>query len=229
MSYLIYFLPITDYLKILDVKIENFLHTFRYFELVKIFTWITVLAEWQMIISFAITVSIILLFWNKKTYLIPLWLIIFGSGVSNLVGKIIFHRPRPEIALYVENTFSFPSLHATLSIAFFGFVIYVLLRHIRKQKYKLITSFAGVTLILFIGLSRLYLGVHFLSDVLGGYLLGLFWLVAGIIISERLNSSGNLIKYSPSRKIKIISYGFVVMQLIFYAYFAVKYNPIPNR
>lgn len=196
MSYLIYFLPITDYLRILDVKIENFLHTFRYFELVKIFTWITVLAEWQMIISFAVTISIFLLFWNKKTYLAPLWLTIFGSGVSNLVAKIIFHRARPEIALYAENTFSFPSGHATLSIAFFGFVIYILLKHIRKLKYKLITSFAGVTLILFIGLSRLYLGVHFLSDVLGGYLLGLFWLVVGIIISERLNPSGNFTKQS---------------------------------
>lgn len=212
-----------------DARVENLLYAFRDFELVKIFTWITVLAKWQIIISFAATVSLLFWFWKKKSYIVPLWVTIAGSGLSNLIGKIAFHRHRPEAALYAENTFSFPSGHSTIAVAFFGFIIYVLLRRARKWEYKINIFFGGSAVILAVGLSRLYLGVHFLSDVWGGYLLGLLWLVVGIVISEWLISLGKPPHYSPSRGIKIISFFLVAGQLAFYGVSAFNYSPDINK
>ncbi|MEK9182410.1 MAG: phosphatase PAP2 family protein [Patescibacteria group bacterium] len=228
MDYLNYFLPTVKNISIMDAKAENILQTVRSFEWVKIFTWITVLAEWQMIMGFALTASLIFLLWKKKTYIIPLWITIVGSGISSLAGKIIFHRARPESAIYAENTFSFPSAHSMMAMAFFGFIVYILLKRAKKRKYKIIIFCVGLMLILFVGLSRLYLGVHFLSDVLGGYLFGLLWLVAGIVIFERLNLRDKSVSHSPSRMIKIISCILIVIQLIFYAYFAIKESAVPN-
>ncbi|MEK7157487.1 MAG: LssY C-terminal domain-containing protein, partial [Patescibacteria group bacterium] len=212
-----------------DVRVENLLYAFRDFELVKVFTWITVLAKWEIIISFATTISLILWLWKKRLYIIPLWVTIAGSGLSNLIGKIAFHRSRPEVALYSENTFSFPSGHSTIAVAFFGFIIYILLRHARKWEYKINILFIGLVLILSVGLSRLYLGVHFLSDVWGGYLLGLLWLVIGIAISEWLNSRDKSMPHSPSRWIKMVSYTLIAIELAFYTGFAFNYNPVVNK
>lgn len=212
-----------------DVRVENLLYAFRDFELVKIFTWITVLAKWQIIISFAATISLTLWLWKRKSYIIPLWVTIVGSGLSNMIGKIAFHRERPEVALYAENTFSFPSGHSTIAVAFFGFIIYILLRHARKWEYKINIFFGGLAIILAVGLSRLYLGVHFLSDVWGGYLLGLLWLVVGIVISEWLNSLGKPAPYSPNRRIKVISFILIALELAFYGVSAFNYNPAVNK
>lgn len=212
-----------------DVRVENLLYAFRDFELVKIFTWITVLARWEIIITFAIMTSLILWLWKKKIYIIPLWATIAGSGLFSLIGKMAFHRERPEVALYAENTFSFPSSHSTIAIAFFGFIIYILLRRARRWEYKINILFLGLALILSVGLSRLYLGVHFLSDVWGGYLLGLLWLVIGIAIAEWLRSRSKIYPLPVSRKVKIISGILIGLELFFYTGFALKYNPVINK
>lgn len=208
-----------------DARVENLLYAFRDFELVKIFTWITVLAKWKIILSFGITASIILWLWKRKLYIISLWVTIAGSSLSNIIGKIAFHRHRPETALYAENTFSFPSGHSTMAVSFFGFIIYLLLKRARKWEYKMNIFFLGSALILIIGLSRIYLGVHFLSDVWGGYLLGFLWLVVGIVISEWLNSIIKPTSYSPSRRIKITSFFIIGVVVAFYGVFAFYYNP----
>ncbi len=213
----------------LDIRVDSLLYAFRDSELVKFFTWITVLARWEMVISFAATASIILWLWKKRTYIIPLLITIAGSGLFDLIGKFALHRERPEDAIYTENTFSFPSGHSTIAVAFFGFIIYILLRRKQKLKYKINILFFGLILILFIGLSRLYLGVHFLSDVWGGYLLGLLWLVIGIAISEWLISPNKSVPNTPSRKIKLISAALIFAQIVFYTGFALNYNPPINK
>lgn len=221
MDYLNYFLSV---ITVLDVRIENFFYAFRDLESVKFFIWITLLAKWQIIAGSAFTAIIIIWLWRKKTYIIPLLAVISGGGLFNLIGKLALHRERPETALYTESTFSFPSGHSTVAVAFFGFIIYILMRGGLKLKYKIGILFFGVVLILLVGLSRLYLGVHFLSDVLGGYLLGLFWLIAGIIIVERLNSKNKILSYRPSREVKIISAVIIFIQITFYVGFALNYD-----
>lgn len=211
-----------------DIRVENLFYAFRDFELAKTFIWITLLAKWQMVISFAITTSLIFWLWKKKTCIIPLWITAVGSGLFSVIVKLMFHRARPEFALYVENTYSFPSTHSTIAAAFFGFIIYILLKRARRWEYKINILFGGLSLILFIGLSRLYLGVHFLSDVWGGYLLGLLWLIIGIAILEWLNSRRKPIPYSPSWKVKLISLTIIFVQMIVYAGFVFNYDPSVN-
>lgn len=176
----------TDVIVAADARIANLLFAFRDDELIKIFTWVTLFGKWQIVVSSAIILCLILWLWKKRMYLLPLWVTIIGSMLFNSLLKSTFHRPRPDVALYVENTFSFPSGHATMAVAFYGFLAYILCRQIKKWKYKINALFFGIILILAIGLSRLYLGLHFLSDVYGGYLLGALWLLIGITIAEWL-------------------------------------------
>jgi membrane-associated phospholipid phosphatase len=110
--------------------------------------------------------------------------------VATLVGaqllgwglKAIFQRPRPSFDDPVASAdwFSFPSGHALSSVAFYGALAYVVLRNLPSVRMRL-AGFAGVTLLVaVIGFSRLYLGVHYLTDVLAGYCAGLTWLLLAI-------------------------------------------------
>lgn len=215
----------SDVIVAADARVANLLFAFRDTELVKIFTWITLLGKWQIVVSSGIVLSLILWLWKKRIYLLPLWVTIAGSELFNSLGKLAFHRSRPDVALYIEDTFSFPSGHATIAIAFYGFLVYILFRQIKKWKYKINALFFGIILIFAIGLSRLYLGVHFLSDVWGGYLLGALWLLIGITISEWLQHRKPLLSFTPTQKTKIAVSVLIIAELAFYVNFALRYNP----
>ncbi|OHA86742.1 MAG: hypothetical protein A3A96_01650 [Candidatus Zambryskibacteria bacterium RIFCSPLOWO2_01_FULL_39_39] len=125
---------------------------------------------------------------HKHTYrILPLFLTVAGSTISTFILKNIFYRARPVEAIYIENSFSFPSGHATVAMALYGFIFYVIWKHDKHHLRNPFIIFLAVLIVL-IGLSRLYLGVHYLSDVLIGYTVGLFWL----FISIRLTKSPHL-------------------------------------
>ncbi|MCL5004474.1 MAG: LssY C-terminal domain-containing protein [Patescibacteria group bacterium] len=215
----------SDVIVAADTRVANLLAAFRDVELIRIFTWITLLGKWQIIISSAIVLSAILWLWRKRLYLLPFWVTIVGSELFNSLGKLAFHRARPGVAFYAEDTFSFPSGHATISVAFYGFLAYILFRQIKKWKYKINALFFGIVIILAIGLSRLYLGVHFLSDVWGGYLLGALWLLIGISISEWLRRRKPSPSFTPAQQAKVFASILILAEIIFYVNFALRYNP----
>ena len=97
---------------------------------------------------------------------------------SNFIVKNIIRRDRPiDINLIIENGFSFPSGHSMVSFAFYGFIIYyVYCSHLSKLGKTIIISILTL-LVLMIGLSRIYLGVHYASDVIGGFVLALVYLI----------------------------------------------------
>lgn len=211
-----------------DMRVTNLMYVFRDAELIKTFLWITLLAKWQMIVSFGIIVSILLWLWNKRTYIFPFLITISGSYLFYTISKIIIHRPRPDVAYYLETGYSFPSGHATIAMAFYGFLVYVLFRQYKHWKIKANVLFAGLIIILGIGLSRIYLGVHYLSDVWGGYLLGALWLIIGISISEWLKRQKPEETVPVPKAAKVASLVLPLLELIFYAGFALQYNPPPN-
>jgi membrane protein DedA with SNARE-associated domain len=224
-------LLMSDPIVAVDVRLENLLYVFRSPELVTSFLWITLLGKAVIIISAALVVS--LLFWlhKQRIYIVPLWLVLAGSTVFNVLGKVVFHRPRPELSVYTEYSFSFPSGHATIAVAFYGFIMYILWKHSGTWKRKLNVLFIGLLIILAIGFSRLYLGVHYFSDVWGGYLLGLLWLIIGISLVEWLSaqhSKWQLKPYPPLRHVKILSGLFILGELTFYLVFAAQYSPPLN-
>lgn len=170
----------------IDIRVANLLTIFRSAELTTFFFWVTLFGKSKIILLFTIATISILWIWKKRLYIIPLLVSIAGSVSFTLIGKIVFHRARPNVAMYTENSFSFPSGHATIAVAFYGFLTYLLIRNSKKWKYKINIFFAGSITILLIGFSRLYLGVHYVSDVWGGYLVGAIWLIIAISLSEYL-------------------------------------------
>lgn len=168
-----------------DARVANFLVGFRSTELTKIFLWITLLGKWQVVLIFVFSTIGILWLRRKRAYIAPLLFALLGSEIFIWLGKIIFHRTRPEAAVYPEASFSFPSGHATIAVVFYGFLTYILIHNKKRWNTKASLFFLGAIILFFIGFSRLYLGVHYLSDVLGGYLLGMLWLIVAISISRK--------------------------------------------
>lgn len=115
-----------------------------------------------------------------------------GSTIFTFLSKMLFHRGRPLDILLLEQTYSFPSGHATVTIALYGFLAYMAIRFskdfTRQVRIVVITLFFSIL----IGLSRIVLNEHYLSDVLGGYLVGALWLTVGISVTEWLNARGKI-------------------------------------
>jgi len=209
-----------------DIRIANLLVVFRSMEITRFFLWITLLGKWQVVFAFAFAIVGILWLWHKRSYIAPLFLAIAGSEIFIRLGKIVFHRPRPKLAVYAEHSCSFPSGHATIAVAFYGFLTYMLVRNARRWKTKVNLFFAGIAVILIIDFSRLYLGVYYVSDVWGGYLVGALWLIISVSISEWLYSiKKNSVPFLPQTKTRIISAILILASLLFYIAFAVNYHP----
>jgi len=149
-----------------------------------------------------------------------------GSETFSFLGKLAFHRPRPELAMYIEHSFSFPSGHATIAVAFYGFAGYLLMRFAPGWKRKVNILFATIFIIMAIGFSRIYLGVHYISDVWSGYLVGAIWLIIAISFFEWFEHqarSGRPV--SPVAFARPISFILVVIAVLSYVGFAINYHP----
>jgi len=106
-----------------------------------------------------------------------------GIEIVNPILKLVFHRPRPELAYVHLDTYSFPSGHAAGSAAVYALVLYLLARNARAR-WQLCAGIGYVVLVAGIGFSRLYLQAHYLSDVLAGLSLGAAWASAFLFAYE---------------------------------------------
>lgn len=106
--------------------------------------------------------------------------------VINLISKLIFRRDRPTInQLVFEDSYSFPSGHTITATVVYGFIIYLIYKSNLSKKEKSIYISILILLILLIGLSRIYLGVHYFTDVIGAIALGISYLIIAIYIIEK--------------------------------------------
>ena len=147
----------------------------------KIITWFgsaTCLILLALILFFTIK--------NKKVgLLISTNLIIIT--ILNQALKIIVQRPRPtEYRIINEAGYSFPSGHSMVSMAFYGFLIYLIYKNIKNKYLKISLIVILSLLIVMIGISRIYLGVHYTSDVCAGFLVSLSYLIIYINFANKL-------------------------------------------
>jgi undecaprenyl-diphosphatase len=127
-----------------------------------------------------VTASVVYLVWRRRIRL-ALYLVVtsVGGGLIDTAVKILVNRPRPVVDHPIATALgkSFPSGHAMSSTVTYGALALVFLPALPKR-WRPIALSAVVLLVLAIGTSRLFLGVHFVSDVIGGFILGLAWLAA---------------------------------------------------
>lgn len=122
-------------------------------------------------------------FFKNKKYGTYISLNLICIVILNQLLKHIIQRPRPtEHRIIDETGYSFPSGHSMVSMAFYGFLIYLIYQYIENKYWKYFLCVILSVLILFIGISRIYLGVHYPSDVVGGFCFSIAYLILYINI-----------------------------------------------
>ncbi|WP_252313299.1 phosphatase PAP2 family protein [Sinobaca sp. H24] len=144
----------------------------------EIFKFITSLAS--VIFTTIVTTLLTLLFWVQKKWKKG-WIAavaVGGSGAVNYGLKNLFSRERPAVNQLIEaDGFSFPSGHAMNALVMYGMIVIITVLIVKNAALKIAVAAAAVVLILLIGLSRIYLGVHYPGDVMGGFIVASMWLL----------------------------------------------------
>ena len=149
--------------------------------------YIKILTNLGGAIVLIVVTLIITMFSKDKKISIAIIINLVLAVLLNLLVKEIVQRTRPinSLRLVEEAGYSFPSGHSAVSMAFYGFLIYLIYTKF-KSKYKwVLIGFLSV-LIIFIGISRIYLGVHYLSDVLAGFLFSISYLIVFVYFYNKI-------------------------------------------
>jgi membrane-associated phospholipid phosphatase len=166
-----------------DMTIITFVQSWISPDLTAMMKGTTFFGSPQWITTCVIVVTLLL--WLKKERLYALFFALTVSLGSefNYLLKQIFERKRPDIQpLIHEKGFSFPSGHSMASFVMYGALAYLLFELLDHKPAKLIVAAVACLFILLIGISRIYLGVHYPSDVIGGYAAAAIWLIFSLFI-----------------------------------------------
>ncbi|CAN5130268.1 hypothetical protein BH24PSE2_BH24PSE2_22550 [soil metagenome] len=174
-----------DELAAVDRLIEGRLAAFRSIALISAFAWITDLGNSATLVVLSATATAFALVSGRAANVLPLWVTVLGAQIFTWAVKFALNRQRPEFLTDITALSpSFPSAHSANSLAIYGFLAYMLAREIRSSTARFETVFWIAVLIGLIGFSRIFLHVHYASDVAAGYLIGGIWLVIGISFAE---------------------------------------------
>lgn len=133
----------------------------------KYFVFVTKFGNEITIVSVVIIVMIIFRSWDGWL----LGILAANSALTNKIIKYIIQRPRPDVLkLIKQGGYSYPSGHSMISIAVYGYLLYYVLKRVSNKYIKYSLSVILTILILSVGISRIYVGVHYASDVLGGFI-----------------------------------------------------------
>lgn len=125
---------------------------------------------------------------SLQVLLIPA-VVMVGTGVLNLIAKQLINRARPEfMPLLDQDGFSFPSGHTMATVSLCGIIIYFCYLYVKQTSGRVVILVTSIGLSILMGMSRIYLGVHFLTDIIGGFLLSVSWLICSIVLLNRYGS-----------------------------------------
>lgn len=165
-----------------DVSLAGWLAEHRSAVGLDIFRAITNLGS--PIVSLVVAAAVCVVLYRRRQIadaaLLPV--VLGGGELMNLVLKLSFHRARPELGVVQLDTYSYPSGHAMIATVTYGAFVYLLWGRTRSARTRTLISAGMATIVLLICFSRLYLGVHYLSDVLGAVAAGATWLALSIAL-----------------------------------------------
>ncbi len=213
-----------------DQQILSQIQTFRMPLLNQVMLFITYLGKWQVIFFGVTAVGILLVLWKRIRYLLALLISVIGGELFVMMLKNIIHRPRPPMvnALTYESSFSFPSGHSFVALSFYGLLAYFVYQGAKNLYAKIITIAGGIGIILAIGFSRMYLGVHWPLDVFASYVSGSAWLLA-IITFLGIKTQDSTSVYEgdlPQKPFPILAGGVLLFLWVAYIIFFFQTHPL---
>jgi membrane protein DedA with SNARE-associated domain/membrane-associated phospholipid phosphatase len=178
--------PLTQF----DLTVADLLHRHGTPLLIQLAKIVSFLGSPGFVAVWSLVVCVVLLKQRQRVLLVGWIGALAGGGLLDLGLKLAFRRPRPtwEAPYLVEHGWSFPSGHAMGSLVAYGMLAYVLVLHLHSRAARMAVIAGAVVLVLAIGFTRLFLGVHFFSDVITGYAGGTVWLavcVSGLEVIRR--------------------------------------------
>jgi membrane-associated phospholipid phosphatase len=170
--------------RLFDETIRNFAHGFAGEQLTSVMRFFTTLGSTLVLSLLLIIVLAVFLFRKWKRAAILFSITMFGAVILNFVLKISFGRARPVpfFDTPLPASYSFPSGHALFSLCFFAGLAWLISLRVKNIPARIFIWSAAVVISLLVGLSRIYLGVHFPSDVLAGFAAATLWLSSVITI-----------------------------------------------
>ena len=167
-----------------DLRVISFLQTLREPAFDQVMLFLTYLGNWQMITAGAVVFALLMYLTRQWWWLSAFATSILGEQLLSQVAKFTFHRERPNLenALLPAAGGSFPSGHALVAFAFYGFIACYAVSQTRNWWAKTLIIAGVIPVILGIGFSRMYLGVHWPSDVIASFALGPAWVATVLTV-----------------------------------------------
>jgi len=216
-----------------DLRVINMFSIFRTDSLNQIMLFVTYLAKAEIITVGTIVISLILILIKKWRLLNALLISVLGGELFVWIIKNIMDRPRPSLtnALVAESSYSFPSGHTFVAIAFYGLLAYFVIQSERNKFLKVISFLAGIILVVWIGLSRIYLGAHWPSDVFASLAAGTAWItiiITSLKIKKKFNPKVSISHFKKSTTI-ISSILLILLWLVFIISFFFTHPLSPQK
>ena len=167
-----------------DNTVSAFIYQFRSDALTDFFLFITDFADRNaFLIGLPLIAILLFIIWRNWSLTLQTAIVLTIAGLVNRVLKNYLSRARPSGDQLIEvSNQSFPSGHAMSAIAFYGFLIYIIWVLVKNKVLRISLTLLLTVFIFAIGISRVYLGVHYPSDIVAGYAGGMFWLTLCIAI-----------------------------------------------
>ncbi|MEP2279013.1 phosphatase PAP2 family protein [Maribacter sp.] len=176
----------TETLATYDTSITDYIISYRAPTLTSYLKFMTYVGDiYGYLIVLTIFLLLSLLVFKRWKYVVQATLILALATISNMILKRFIDRARPGIEHLVSvETLSYPSGHAMSAMAFYGFLIFLVTKFNIQKVIKYILIAVLILVILSIGISRIYLGVHFPSDIAGGFIAGFIWVVFCVLVFD---------------------------------------------
>lgn len=211
----------------MDAEVARVTLGYRTETLLRVFYGITLLADMRVVVAIAVVATVIFGMKRHTVFIAILWMALALTSLATWYGKLFFARLRPDatFAAIHESFYSLPSGHAMYAVSLYGACLYACMKSTVSHAVKRLSIVVTVTCVILVCASRVYLGVHFVSDVIVGALTGLIILLLSITIGEsvtRLRSTSNDRQSPASRTLLMI----LLPSIAFYLA-TVALSPVP--